>query len=1132
MASKIDTQIAFKVNGGEVKDTFNGLKRAATVLRQELQTLTPGTQAFIDKSAQLKTVTKRFEEVKAEMYGTKKAASELNADTNTLRGTFGNLENKLTDVFSSILSGEVSFKSLGSTIKVFAAQSWAAIGSIPIIGWVAAIATGIGLAVREIYQFNNELLEANKLTAQVTKLQSDELDRMTVRSQSLEQLFNFDRKEVLEAARNLVQSFGITYEEAMDRIEDGVARGGSANDEFIKSIKEYPVFFAKAGYSAQEFINLINAGYDLGVYDDKLPDALKEFDLSMREQTKSTRDALVNAFGAPFADDILKRVSQGKTTVKDALVEITAESQKYNLSQKQQAQLTADIFRGAGEDAGGFANVVDIVTAAIINQGGALTEHQQAVKDQIDAYNELGESKVDALKSDAFYAFKRDVENIWIGIKKIWYDFITTLRFNITMMRAAFMTIGDGARAIPQIFSGVFNVVKANLNEMASAIMAAGRMMKQAFTLDFDGAAQSFEKMKSHMATALNNSKKAVSDLASSAGKAFASNYMNVVNSDAAKAAAQRIIEKRRDNAGKPTNNFDGSEANSAAAKKNADKAAKDAEAARRKAEAELKKYNEQILKDQEDANNAYLSAQDEFLKNKAELIQDEFERETAKEKARREIESRKVLTEIAELELKKIKTKSDAAKADYQKTIDTLHAIEIQNEEAHQLKLKTIQEKASAKKFEDFVKAEQRRIEESRRLDEDAINEISTMEEAELALSQMKYLKLTDQELKGIKTLEDAKRALREDADRKMLAASLVSLEQQKAQLEEALKGMTGEAAEKLKADLDALNAKITGLKGAINGGTEADAKKVQEEGDAAKGAVDVLGFSVLDWENCFKNLDTTEGKLRAVGMAFQALSNAGQMFADLTRSLAEKDMRKFEQIQNKKKADLLNQLNTGYITNEQYNKEIQRMEAETANKKAEMEYKQAKADKVAKMFSIIGSTAVGVAKALPNLVLAGIVGGMGLLQLGIVAAQPLPELPSFAEGGFTGSGFGSPDKSGFKPAGLLHEGEWTAPKWMVESPRTARVIDYLESVRQGKTTPMAEGGFSQSETSSATTAPAPLSENNSNSELMPVLYRLGNFLEYLITKGVYIEKNPKNGKEAKEMIEMWDELKNKNKH
>src|SRR5690606_29181308 len=129
-----------------------------------------------------------------------------------------------------------------------------------------------------------------------------------------------------------------------------------------------------------------------------------------------------------------------------------------------------------------------------------------------------------------------------------------------------------------------------------------------------------------------------------------------------------------------------------------------------------------------------------------------------------------------------------------------------------------------------------------------------------------------------------------------------------------------------------------------------------------------------------------------------------------------------------------------------------------------AEMEYKQARADKIARMFSVIGNTAVGVASALPNLVLAGIVAAMGAIQLGIVAAQPLPDRPKFSGGGFTGSGFGSPDETGFRPAGTVHENEYVVPEWITMSPRFANVIGYLESVRIGGSKPMAEGGLADS--------------------------------------------------------------------
>jgi hypothetical protein len=53
------------------------------------------------------------------------------------------------------------------------------------------------------------------------------------------------------------------------------------------------------------------------------------------------------------------------------------------------------------------------------------------------------------------------------------------------------------------------------------------------------------------------------------------------------------------------------------------------------------------------------------------------------------------------------------------------------------------------------------------------------------------------------------------------------------------------------------------------------------------------------------------------------------------------------------------------------------------------------------------------------------------------------------FAAGGYTGSGFGSPDSSGFKPAGIVHEHEYVAPKRVTMSASAQPHIQALESMR-----------------------------------------------------------------------------------
>src|SRR5690606_30842786 len=233
----------------------------------------------------------------------------------------------------------------------------------------------------------------------------------------------------------------------------------------------------------------------------------------------------------------------------------------------------------------------------------------------------------------------------------------------------------------------------------------------------------------------------------------------------------------------------------------------------------------------------------------------------------------------------------------------------------------------------------------------------------------------------------------------REMLAQQEKAIQLQIDQISEALNdpALSEEARQKLAENLDFLKDKITQVKSAIKGGEEADQKKVVEEGKEAMSKVDVLGFSAQDWSDTFKNLETTEEKLKALAMIFTAVGNAGAMFADLQRRLGERDLRSFTAFQDKKKASLLNNLQQGYITQEDYIKETQRLEADAANKKAEMEYKQAKADKIARMFAAAGNTAMAITSALAapfpvNTYLPFIVGALGAVQMGMIAAQPLP--------------------------------------------------------------------------------------------------------------------------------------------
>jgi tubulin-specific chaperone A len=362
---------------------------------------------------------------------------------------------------------------------------------------------------------------------------------------------------------------------------------------------------------------------------------------------------------------------------------------------------------------------------------------------------------------------------------------------------------------------------------------------------------------------------------------------------------AEEATEKRNSRA----SNF-GASKNDGKPKKETENRRKEAEKNKQDLEKELNDSQDSYEKANDDILAAENKLADEKLKIQSESINKEIAQQNQfhkEELEKLEQNNQKILDKILELEKKKLEAKNPLAKVNYQNAIDQEkklleinNSIKEQTEHTHQFKIKTIREKATAKKFEDDAKFIQRQIENRRRDREQEITNISSLEQAKEKLRNQSYLKLTDDEHRAIDNLEDAKAALREVYDREMLANQEKAISLQIAQLNEALndKSLSDDARQKLAENLDFLKDKITQVRAAIKGGEEADAKKVSEENKQKKGSIDILGFSAQDWEETFDNLNTTAKKVKAIGMVFTAMSNAASMFSEAQRNLGERDL------------------------------------------------------------------------------------------------------------------------------------------------------------------------------------------------------------------------------------------------
>lgn len=212
----------------------------------------------------------------------------------------------------------------------------------------ADMATGINQSLELVNKLSDALSftdEYNSLRVDVqryTDLQGQALDDVTNRLYQLKEVYGDEGTQIMAAAQAMTKQNGGTLQENLDIIEAGYQRGGNLNGDMLQQLEEYSTQLKVVGLNNAEGMAVMAQANKMGIYDDKALDAIKEANLSLREMGKTQVDALAGIGVKP--EDI-----QGLTTF-DAMKYI---SQKMQGADSQAQQLViADIFKGAGEDAG------------------------------------------------------------------------------------------------------------------------------------------------------------------------------------------------------------------------------------------------------------------------------------------------------------------------------------------------------------------------------------------------------------------------------------------------------------------------------------------------------------------------------------------------------------------------------------------------------------------------------------------------------------------------------------------------------------------------------------------------------------------------------------------------------------
>ncbi|GHB44340.1 phage tail tape measure protein [Mongoliitalea lutea] len=227
----------------------------------------------------------------------------------------------------------------------------------------------------------------------------------------------------------------------------------------------------------------------------------------------------------------------------------------------------------------------------------------------------------------------------------------------------------------------------------------------------------------------------------------------------------------------------------------------------------------------------------------------------------------------------------------------------------------------------------------------------------------------------------------------------------------------------------------------------------------------VDLLGFTPDDWSVFFDNLEAGRMGVEEMVFAAQALGNVWAQYNQFVAAGERRQMQEFERNTRERQDLLKRQLDANIINQDMYNQQSDKLNADLDKKRAVYERNQAKRERNVALMSAIVNTAAAVAKSLPNLLLAKIVGGFGALQIGAILKTPLPEIPGVETGGSFEDVIRSQDKKMFRakmdfgrrgyvdrPTVIVGENgsEFVANAQAVNNPTVKPVLDAIDTAQR----------------------------------------------------------------------------------
>ena len=282
-------------------------------------------------------------------------------------------------------------------------------------------------------------------------LDDTSLENIVSQALILEDVYGIDMAESMRGVNALMKHFGTDATTAMDLLVSGTQNGLDKTNELGDNLSEYSGKFAEAGYSAEEYFQLLQNGLDNGAYNlDKVNDAINEVTTRLADGT------IGNAIDiySEKTQDLFLKWKNGQATQKEVIDSIVSDIAGCQ-NQQEQLNMAATAFGTMAEDGSmKFITSLTPVGDTYSDVGGKASEFQ----DKTTTSAQETESAMRKL-SDTSEQFGSDIQ-----------EMLTPVLEFLAELAEMFVELPEPVRNFIEIIGGITAVV-AVITPIISAVM-------------------------------------------------------------------------------------------------------------------------------------------------------------------------------------------------------------------------------------------------------------------------------------------------------------------------------------------------------------------------------------------------------------------------------------------------------------------------------------------------------------------------------------------------------------------------------------------------------------------------------------------------------------------------------------